>query len=75
MLDAGKRSDALIFQESEEMNTIQLMWEDLGVTESYKVVFENVVVDLDSQIRKDFLAFEITSLRVFTEQLIVSILI
>ena len=54
-----------------EIITIRNLWEQLGVVESYKQIFENVVQDLDIAVRKDFLEFEISSLSKFNEQLTV----
>ena len=60
---------------SEEMNVIRSMWEDLGVTEGYRIIYENIVKDIDKRMRKDFLDFETTNLKKFSDNLLVLIFI
>jgi len=43
-------------------NNIPSLWKDLGVTESYKVTFINIVSELDSSVRKEYFEHEIRSL-------------
>jgi hypothetical protein len=57
-----------------EMSTIKILWEQLGVMDNYRQIFENIISDLDVTIRKDFLEFEVNSLNKFHEQLTVIIL-
>jgi hypothetical protein len=53
------------------MTSIKNLWEQLGVVDTYKQVFESVICDLDTNVRKDFLEFEISSLIKFHELLMV----
>jgi hypothetical protein len=53
------------------MNIIKSMWEDLGVTEDYRFIYENVVKDIQSSMRKDFLDFELNNLKKFSDNLLV----
>jgi phage tail sheath gpL-like len=54
-----------------EIIAIRNLWDQLGVVENYRQIFENVVLDLDLSVRKDFLEFEINALNKFYEQLTV----
>jgi hypothetical protein len=65
--DKGLQTDLIC----NEMISIKNLWEQLGVVDNYKQVFESVICDLDMNIRKDFLDFEISSLIKFHEQLVV----
>lgn len=55
----------------EEYNTIVSLWEDLGVTDNYKAIFENLSRDIDPLMKKDLFESEITSLRKFSDLLFV----
>lgn len=55
----------------EELNMIQTLWEDLGVTQTYRLIFESIILDLDDTMKKDLLDFEINSLKKFSECLLV----
>jgi valyl-tRNA synthetase len=57
-----------------EMATIRSLWEQLGVVDNYRQVFETVIHDLDISVRKDFLDFEIISLTRFHDQLLVTLI-
>lgn len=59
----------------EEINMIQTLWEDLGVTHTYRLIFESITLDLDDSMKKDLLDFEINSLKKFSECLMVMITI
>ena len=48
------------------------LWDDLGVTENYKAIFENLSKDIDPIMRKDLFENEIASLKKFSELLFVS---
>ena len=48
---------------SEEMNIIQSMWDDLGVLDSYRVIFRYICLELDQNTKKSFLEYELSSLR------------
>ncbi len=52
---------------SDQFNVIQNMWDYLGVTSSYKVIFINIARELDEDIEKDFFEFEINSLKKINE--------
>ena len=51
----------------EELNLVHSIWDDLGVTEEYRQVFESIVKELDEQIRKELFEFEITNLKKFSD--------
>ncbi len=53
----------------EELNLVHSIWDDLGVTEEYRKVFESIVKELDEQTRKELFEFEITSLKKFSNSL------
>ena len=53
------------------MNVIRILWDNLGVSEYYIHVFETVINDLESTIRRDFIEFEITCLKRVNDQLLV----
>lgn len=57
--------------EAEEITTIKLMWMDLGVTDSYKLSFEQMIVSLPRDFTKDLLYQEMADLRTVTEILLV----
>jgi len=48
-------------------NNIPSLWKDLGVTESYKVTFVNIVSELDLSVRKEYFEHEIRSLSLILE--------
>lgn len=47
---------------SEEYKSIRLLWNDLGITDYYRFVFESVVVELSPKERSVFFEQEIASL-------------
>jgi len=55
----------------EEFNTLISLWEDLGVTDNYKIIFESLSKDIDPLMRKDLYESEILFLRKFSELLFV----
>ncbi len=57
----------------EEFNIILSLWDDLGVTDNYKAIFDNLSRDIDPLMKKDLFESEITSLRKFSDLLYVSI--
>jgi hypothetical protein len=46
------------------------MWDDLGVTEDYRMIFDNIAKELEDNLRKEFFDFEISSLKRFSDNLI-----
>jgi hypothetical protein len=50
------------------------LWEDLGVTDNYRVFFENLSKDIDPLMKKDLFENEISSLKKFSELLFVLII-
>jgi hypothetical protein len=56
---------------SEELNIVQSMWDDLGVTDGYKMLFESIARELEENLRKEFIDFEIGSLKRFSDNLMV----
>ena len=59
----------------EELNTIQSLWEDLGVTETYQLIFESIIKDLCDSMKKDLLYYELSSLKKFSDSLLVILII
>jgi hypothetical protein len=55
----------------EEFTNIKMLWKDLGVTENYQIIFENLSKDIDPIMKQDLFELEINSLRKFSELLIV----
>ena len=55
----------------EEFTNIKMLWKDLGVTENYQIIFENLSKDIDHIMKQDLFELEINSLRKFSELLIV----
>ncbi len=53
----------------DEMNKIPKLWEELGVTDFYKLTFVNVVMELDISVRKEYFEHEIANLTQFQDQL------
>ena len=56
----------------EELNMIKTLWEDLGVTQTYRLIFESISIDLEDTMKKDLFDFEINSLKKFNECLLVN---
>jgi hypothetical protein len=56
---------------SGDFNTIVGLWEDLGVTDNYKAIFENLSKDIDPLMKKDLYESEISALKKFSELLFV----
>jgi hypothetical protein len=63
-----KLSDDIV---SEELNIVQSMWDDLGVTEGFRSLFESIAKELDENFRKEFIDFEIGTLKKFSDNLMV----
>lgn len=59
---------------NEEYNTIVSLWEDLGVTENYRAIFENLSRDIDPLMKKDLFESEISALRKFSDLLFVKMI-
>ncbi len=57
----------------EEFNIIISLWEELGVTDSYMLIFENLSKEIDQLMRKDLFESEISSLKKFSDLLFVII--
>lgn len=56
----------------EDISLIQNLWEDLGVQEQYKGLFETMARQLEGKARKEFLDYENQSLKRMREHLNVS---
>lgn len=56
-------------QYQEEYSTIINYWDDLGVTEVYRNIFDNTLEGLEPSFKKDFLDFETNSLKKFSDHL------
>jgi hypothetical protein len=54
---------------SDEINIIHSMWDDLGVTESYRNLYESIARELDNVHRKEFIDYEIGLLKKFLDNL------
>jgi hypothetical protein len=57
------------FNEEQDFSEVLALWEDLGVTESYRLIFDSIAQELDQSFRKDFFEFELNSLKELQEQL------
>lgn len=55
----------------EEFTNIKMLWDDLGVTDNYRVIFENLSKDIDPLMKQDLFEHENNSLGKFSELLIV----
>jgi hypothetical protein len=55
----------------EELSNIKILWEDLGVTDNYQIIFENLSKDIDPIMKQDLFELEHNSLKKFSELLIV----
>jgi hypothetical protein len=58
---------------SEELNIVQSMWDDLGVTEGFRMLFEGIARELEESLRKEFIDFEIGALKKFSDNLMVNL--
>jgi hypothetical protein len=56
----------------EEFTNIKMLWKDLGVTDNYQIIFENLSKDIDPIMKQDLFELENNSLRKFSELLIVN---
>jgi len=59
---AEKRRQKFMEDHSNEISVIQNLWDDLGVSESFRNIFLNISFELDITNCKDFLNYEINSL-------------
>jgi hypothetical protein len=50
---------------------INILWQDLGVTENYKLIFDSLSKDIDPIMKQDLFESELDSLGKFSELLIV----
>ncbi len=48
-------------------DTIPKLWEELGVTNTYKNTFIHIVTELDNSVRKEYFEHEIRSLSQFLD--------
>jgi len=55
----------------EDFTNIKMFWEDLGVTDNYQIIFENLSKDIDPIMKQDLFELENNSLGKFSELLIV----
>lgn len=67
----GNHQNNLNEEFTEEIGIIQSLWDDLGVTDTFKIIFENLCKDLDYKLKKDLLDNEISSLKKFSDALLV----
>lgn len=54
---------------TEEFNIIHSMWDDLGVTDVFRNLYESIIRELDDNHRKEFIDFEIGTLKRFLDNL------
>jgi hypothetical protein len=52
---------------TEEMNMIQSFWDDLGVQESFRVIFKYICLELDQNSKKGYQEFELSNLKKLSE--------
>lgn len=52
-----------------EFAELKGLWNELGVTETFKNYFENVAMELDTNIRREYVYFEVNNLKKLKEQL------
>lgn len=64
----------LITENSTELVELRALWNELGVTESFISNFENIAMELDTNIRKDYFNFELNNLNKLKEQIQVNFL-
>ena len=53
----------------EEVETVRMLWADLGVTNEYKYSYEFALVGLNSSAKKNLIDLEIASLKRLAENL------
>ena len=53
----------------DEQKGIPKFWDELGVTDAYKITFVNIVIELDISIRKDYFEYELKNLTDFSDLL------
>jgi len=72
-IDFNQFNNNYIYHEqfTEEINMISSLWDDLGVTEFYKIIFENLLKELDPTMKKDLLDHEMKSMKKFSDSLLV----
>ena len=58
-------------QFTEELNVIQSLWDDLGVTDNYRIIFESLSRFMDSKMKKDLFDYEMNALKKFSDCLLV----
>jgi hypothetical protein len=56
----------------EEFSNIKILWEDLGVTDNYQIIFENLSKDIDPIMKQDLYELENNLLKNFSELLLVN---
>jgi hypothetical protein len=54
---------------NEEYNVVQTMWDDLGVTEDYRQIFDSIAIEMDDRLRKEFFETEVSSMMRLSENL------
>jgi len=54
---------------SMEFGELRALWSELGVTETFRSYFENIALELDANIRKEYLDFEMINLKKLKEQI------
>lgn len=61
-------SGALIYEE--KYITIKSLWNETGVTDNYRTVYENIASQLETVYRNEYFDFEINSLKKYKEELV-----
>lgn len=52
-----------------DLNHLKILWGELGVTEIFRNYFEIICKELDSNLKKEYVDFELNSLRRLIEQI------
>lgn len=51
-----------------ELTILNSLWNQTGVTDKFKLKFESIALDLDSNLKKSFFDFEILNLNFYLDQ-------
>jgi len=52
-----------------EYAELRLLWNEIGVTENFRIYFENIAMELDAAIRKEYIDFEMSNMKKLKEQI------
>ncbi len=52
-----------------DLNDLKTLWTELGIKDTYKNYFEYVVCELDNNVRKEYIDFEMNNLKKVKEQI------